>query len=304
MRSYIRTSGRPVQAQWLALHLPQGKYYPCLHHATIDQNRPYGDQKTFREHAHPVYHLVLYTANQGGYRVNGKKFQAGPGSLAIISPGQSHDFVTDRADTIYSEVTFTYETDQGIFLDLAIEQLILELFGINTNLAGPVQLNAQQTRQLKSVLIEIVDFADQASPLSHFYEQRALMTVFELLITIGNVETATPTEHDALIKAREAIRQNFHLPLDIDRLADNCGISRGYLFRIFKREYQMTPLEYQQQLRIEAARTLLRTTSLRCNEVATRVGYENSYYFHRVFKNRTGMTPRDFRMTSQSIKQE
>ena len=50
-------------------------------------------------------------------------------------------------------------------------------------------------------------------------------------------------------------------------------------------------------LRFEAAQRLLRFTSLRCYEIAQRVGYANVYYFHRQFKKRLGITPTRYRQS-------
>ncbi|MBN1125152.1 MAG: helix-turn-helix transcriptional regulator [Sedimentisphaerales bacterium] len=74
-------------------------------------------------------------------------------------------------------------------------------------------------------------------------------------------------------------------------------MSTRQLFRIFLKTFRLSPLAYQQNLRLEATHTLLRSTPLRCNEIARRVGYANVYYFHRLFKKKTGMTPRQYRLS-------
>ena len=58
---------------------------------------------------------------------------------------------------------------------------------------------------------------------------------------------------------------------------------------------------YQQRLRLEAAKTLLRATALRCHEVAVRCGYENIQFFHRLFKRTTGLTPGQYRKQSTGV---
>jgi two-component system response regulator YesN len=81
----------------------------------------------------------------------------------------------------------------------------------------------------------------------------------------------------------------------VDDLAQIAQLSKGYLFRAFKNTFQVSPLAYQQTLRLEAAKTLLKSTELRCNEIARRVGYENPCFFHRVFKQRVGVPPNSYR---------
>jgi two-component system response regulator YesN len=65
----------------------------------------------------------------------------------------------------------------------------------------------------------------------------------------------------------------------------------------FKKSFRFSPPAYQQDLRFEAAQKLLRFTSLRCYEIAQRVGYSNIYYFYRPFKKRMGLTPKRYRQS-------
>ncbi|WP_068677056.1 AraC family transcriptional regulator [Oceanobacillus sp. Castelsardo] len=69
----------------------------------------------------------------------------------------------------------------------------------------------------------------------------------------------------------------------------------SHLSRKFKQETGMTITGYQQMLRINKAKYLLKTEKLPIDEVAWLVGYEDSSYFSRVFKKQTGLTPTQYR---------
>ncbi|WP_340002573.1 AraC family transcriptional regulator [Oceanobacillus sp. FSL K6-0127] len=69
----------------------------------------------------------------------------------------------------------------------------------------------------------------------------------------------------------------------------------GNLSRTFKKETGMTITEYQQELRINQAKHLLRTESLPVDEIAWIVGYKDASYFGRVFKKVTGYSPSGYR---------
>ena len=60
-----------------------------------------------------------------------------------------------------------------------------------------------------------------------------------------------------------------------------------------------TFIEYLIGKRMEKAKELLRTTQMRSSEVAYRVGYRDPHYFSSTFKKMQGMTPREYRMSSQ-----
>jgi transcriptional regulator GlxA family with amidase domain len=72
---------------------------------------------------------------------------------------------------------------------------------------------------------------------------------------------------------------------------------------MFKRSYGIAPLHFVTQKRMERAKELLRTTSLPFKEISARCGYDDPYYFSRIFKKNEHVSPRrfrdDFRLTQQ-----
>ena len=68
-----------------------------------------------------------------------------------------------------------------------------------------------------------------------------------------------------------------------------------YIGRIFKKHTGLSFAEYLNQVRIQKACILLKTTDKKMIEIALSVGYENISYFNRTFKKVTGMTPLEYR---------
>jgi AraC-like DNA-binding protein len=93
------------------------------------------------------------------------------------------------------------------------------------------------------------------------------------------------------------IEQHYLEPVSMEQAARIAGVSKSYFFRGFKKTFSITPLAYQQKLRLEAAKTLLRATSLTCSQVADRAGFTDVFFFHRIFKKSTGQTPRQYRQS-------
>lgn len=100
---------------------------------------------------------------------------------------------------------------------------------------------------------------------------------------------------DAVHTVQNYVRQHYAEDLSLESLAGIVYLSPAYLSRLFKRETGETLSAYVQNIRIEQAKTLLRTTSLKTYEVAERVGIPDPVYFSRIFKKVTGSKPRDFR---------
>ena len=87
--------------------------------------------------------------------------------------------------------------------------------------------------------------------------------------------------------------------ISLNRVAQRVGMSPNHFSSIFSQEMGTTFIEYLIGKRMEKAKELLRTTQMRSSEVAYRVGYRDPHYFSSTFKKMQGMTPREYRMSSQ-----
>lgn len=95
---------------------------------------------------------------------------------------------------------------------------------------------------------------------------------------------------------REYVYRQYRLPLSLGKVADRFGLSRSYVSRLF-RKYEGTSLgEFLTQRRVTVAAELLRGDRHRSvKEIATFCGFRDQYYFSRVFKASTGLSPTEYR---------
>ncbi|MFN2127696.1 MAG: helix-turn-helix transcriptional regulator, partial [Anaerolineales bacterium] len=99
-----------------------------------------------------------------------------------------------------------------------------------------------------------------------------------------------------LREAKSYLDLNFSDPeLKMRDVAQTFNISPGHFSTTFHQEFEITFRDYLCQLRIDHAKGLLRTTSMKCAEIAYQSGFNNSHYFSSVFKKKTGVSPREFR---------
>ena len=98
-------------------------------------------------------------------------------------------------------------------------------------------------------------------------------------------------------KVANFIEKSYYSQITIATLAKDFHISRNYLYTLFKQEYGVSPQDYLISYRIERAKKLLKNNRsyLSIKEVSTAVGFENPLYFSRIFRNRTGMSPSEYR---------
>jgi len=92
------------------------------------------------------------------------------------------------------------------------------------------------------------------------------------------------------------MRQHSDQPLQVSALTTLANLSPSHFFALFKRATGHTPIDYFIHLRMHRACELLAGTGLSVKEVAATLGYDDPFYFSRVFKSINGVAPSDYRI--------
>lgn len=117
--------------------------------------------------------------------------------------------------------------------------------------------------------------------------------------TPGRSDQATspaPPPHARMLKhAQEYIAAHYAEALTLEQVAAHVALSPTYFSRVFKQEMGCTFVDYLIQMRLEAAKHLLRTTTLSLAEISYAVGYQSPNYLSELFKNTVGITASAYR---------
>jgi len=81
----------------------------------------------------------------------------------------------------------------------------------------------------------------------------------------------------------------------LEEIAERSYISPNYFHRIFTSTFKTTPHNYMLMLRLNKAIGLLSSSSLNVKEIAFTLGYENEFYFSRIFKSKLGFNPSEIK---------
>lgn len=115
----------------------------------------------------------------------------------------------------------------------------------------------------------------------------------ELISRTGEAQKKNAMQ-DYLVRAVEYIRENYVTDLRVEEIASKVGVSRSQLYRAFMQEFGMSPHQYLKHYRINEACTLLRNRELSVGAVAAAVGFTDSLYFSRVFREVKGVSPSQY----------
>lgn len=95
-------------------------------------------------------------------------------------------------------------------------------------------------------------------------------------------------------KAKKYILEHYMERISLEQVASAISISPGYLSTIFRQSAGICFTDYVTGVKIDQAKRLLRETDYKVYEVSEVLGYQNAYYFSRVFKKIVGMTPSEY----------
>lgn len=98
-----------------------------------------------------------------------------------------------------------------------------------------------------------------------------------------------------IVQVQAWLQDNYHQEITIKALAEQFELSVRSLNRRFKAATSITPLNYLQQVRIDAAKDLLKNSNLSIYEVSCQVGYQDLSHFNRLFKRLLTTNPKKYR---------
>jgi two-component system response regulator YesN len=108
-------------------------------------------------------------------------------------------------------------------------------------------------------------------------------------------------DKNVIIEIAEFLDKHYHEDVTLQDIASRFFLSREYISRKFKQEFEVNLSDYLGQIRMRKAKILLRNPHLRISQVAEMVGYQDEKYFSKVFKKLEGITPNEYRKTADSI---
>ncbi|WP_411347250.1 response regulator [Paenibacillus sp. WLX2291] len=143
----------------------------------------------------------------------------------------------------------------------------------------------------KTLLSDITGQLEQCDTLPEMLDQ-----VLDYLSELVEYSRNLLHMSNEIARALQYIKQNYAQNISLQQVADHVSLSFGYLSNLFKKELQITFVDYLNRYRIERAKELLIGTNLKSYDIAVQVGFSPEYtYFSKVFKKVTGLNPNEYR---------
>lgn len=213
-----------------------------------------------------------------------------PAVLATSVINHLHSLIESNNSAGFAQTVrqlFT-EWDEQQYSQQWIEKVLLQLFNL---LQRCLYFSDEDYERLHSSVF----YALETSPS---LPAAAEPIISEFLYWIS-LNKSVPTEIEAVVEEMDAyIRFHYKEAINISELAEKYHFNHSYLTRVFKKQKGQSPLKLINELRINDAGRLLLTTSLSVREISEMLGFTDQHYFSRIFKDFTGLTPKEYRTGS------
>ena len=157
-------------------------------------------------------------------------------------------------------------------------------------------------KQTETKFSGIISGLDACKPAELLKKYAALLELTAGFLPENWVELMPP--ENVLIRlnpALESMRTNPAQEFDLKKLAGRVNLHPVYFSNLFKKTFGVSPLRYLTEQRLELAKNLLYSSGQSLAEVAGNCGYNDEFFFARIFKKYAGVAPGRFRKGAQGM---
>ncbi len=243
-----------------------------------------GEQKYVSSDSPTVWkHIIVHYvyAGKGLYTLNGKKFSVKAGEAFVIFPNDVVTYVTGEEEPWeyrWAEISGSTEP-------------LLKKAGVTR--ANPIICDSADGAMGKA-LETLVNTAAEGQPV-YACMGELWKFIHQLVVAAEGYESDETPQEKYVHMARDIIRNRYRTKLSVEEVAQQVGLDRTYLNRLFNRLEGMNVQQYMMQCRMKNAIELLKNPHLSISDVGKNVGYEDQFVFSKAFKKYYAVSPLEWR---------
>lgn len=254
-------------------------------------------KRTHINHCHNLLEIAICRGGSGEIILKKQSVAYAKGTIMVIPPNYPHQIISTLGEKSFWE--FIYVNPKEFLNYYYMEERGREKL-INKLYNQPI---LKTKKEIPLFERELDCLMDQIRIQEYGYKACVRGLIFTLLMEIVKVSCmeiyeeapkykGSRTKLEKLKKAMNFVEEHYAEEIKISDIAKSTYISETYLRKIFAENHNMTPVQYVNYIRVNAACKILQREMVTVSEVSRRVGFENMSTFIRNFKNITGKTPK------------
>lgn len=237
-------------------------------------------------YVHNIHSVHYIVSGSGYYIMNNIKYPIDAGKVMIFVPDTLFEWQISEGNPVeIYHIRFDYQlfyNEKQSWLNEKPDTSLVPLRGM-LPLVRPVEV--------RLLFEKVYKLWKAYDPFSQYRCNLAFRELWLSLIeNIRDQQSRSDTEI-AIEATCQYMTDHFQSPLSVEQLAKMAGFSTGYYSRQFKRLIGCSPKDYMIQLRVNKAKELIGFSEYHLMDISKMVGYDDEFYFSRIFKRVTGITP-------------
>lgn len=277
-----------------------------LENGKLIQIRPHTRFVHFPEHTHNYVEIIYMCKGSTIHYVNSEEIVLNQGELLFLNQNSRQEIMPAGVEDV--AVNFIVLPQ---FFDRALEMLGVEENPIRTFIIDCMSGKDAKTNYLHFKVADVLPVQNLIenlvwSLISKEPGKRSInqITMGLLILQLVNMADRIDVgeknyESEVMLKVYRYIDDNYQHG-DLKDLSDNLGMKDFALSRLIKKSAGKNYTDLLQEKRLSQAGYLLKSTSMNIDDIGAFVGYDNTSYFYRLFKERMGMSPREYRIKAQT----
>ncbi len=259
------------------------------------------EQKAVSLHEHDFYELVVISGGEGTHYTADEKYHISEGDIFLIKPGTKHAYSNTRNLKLINVLyipeclnlpLYNLSNSPGYHAFFEVEPAMRQQHGFKSRL----HLSSSKLEYIKKMINTMDKELNSGNPEAFFMAVSYFMQITGF-IARSYTKTAIPEQMSILYLSEviSYIETNYQHNITIADLAQKAFMSEITLYRMFKKAFNISPVNYIISVRISRAQEMLINSTLNISEIAIKTGFSDSNYFSRTFKKVTGTSPRSYR---------
>jgi AraC family transcriptional activator of pobA len=252
-----------------------------------------------QEHAHDFYSVILFTNGNGSIKISTDSYTVQPNTICLVGPNQLHSF--DDLEDVEGIIFFFCQ-------DFYVEEFslirLLNVFSYTsqtgTNVCNPcIGLSDKEFNPFISAINSIGDEYESYTPLNNsaVIIRSHLNIMLLKLSELFESKSGNSINSDSILihSLSHMVDSYFIKEQQLGFYTSAFNISESQLNDICNKHFNCGLKKILQNRLMQEARKLLLSTDLSVSEIAYKLNFEDNSYFNKVFKSKTGITPKRFR---------
>ena len=225
--------------------------------------------------------ILIYSIDgKGVIEISGKTYTLHGREIFCIPANTGHKYYADP-DEPWSILWVHFKGENTRYFPLTEKQIVT----LETTRAND---------RLQSLFSFLISVLDKNYTIGNFIYTSQLLSVILSEIYLREKGSDIDRQNQHLSKAIRYMYSKMDVVLSLDEIADFMQLSKSYLNSIFKAYAQRPPVDFYLHLKMQEACKYFKMTDLHIYEVSKKLGYQDPYYFSRIFKKIIGISPRDY----------